>query len=64
MPDPETLAQSKDIPDAIDVDAKLRGMIESRDGTRIQGVEDRDFQRNNALLFKQNYLTTARTGLG
>ena len=64
IPDPEELAKAKDIPEPIDVDGKLREMIESRDATRIQGVQDRDFQRENADLFKRNFLTTARTGLG
>jgi len=39
-------------------------MVEARDATRIQGAKDREFDRNNALLFKQNFLTTTRTGLG
>ena len=64
IPDPQVLAEQKGIPEPIDVDGKLREMIESRDASRIQGVKDRDFERNNALLFKQNFLTTARTGLG
>ena len=64
IPDAKALAEQKDIPEAIDVDGKLREMIESRDATRIQGVQDRDFQRDNATLFRNNFLTTARTGLG
>ena len=64
VPSAESLAESKQIPEAIDVDGKLREMVETRDATRIQGVQDRDFQRDNALLFKNNFLTTARTGLG
>ena len=64
IPDPEELAAAKDIPEAIDVDARLLEMVEARDATRIQGAKDREFDRNNALLFKQNFLTTTRTGLG
>ena len=64
VPSAESLAEDKQIPEAIDVDGKLREMVESRDATRIQGVQDRDFQRENATLFKSNFLTAARTGLG
>jgi len=64
VPTAESLAEEKQIPEAIDVDGKLREMVESRDATRIQGVQDRDAQRDNATLFKSNFLTTARTGLG
>jgi hypothetical protein len=64
VPSAESLAEDKQIPEAIDVDGKLREMVESRDATRIQGVQDRDAQRSNALLFKNNFLTAARTGLG
>jgi hypothetical protein len=64
VPTAESLAEEKQIPEAIDVDGKLREMVESRDATRIQGVQDRDAQRENATLFKSNFLTTARTGLG
>ena len=64
VPSAESLAESKQIPEAIDVDGKLREMVETRDATRIQGVQDRDFQRDNATLFKNNFLTAARTGLG
>ena len=64
VPTAESLAEEKQIPEAIDVDGKLREMVESRDATRIQGVQDRDAQRKNATLFKSNFLTTARTGLG
>lgn len=64
VPSAESLAESKQIPEAIDVDGKLREMVETRDATRIQGVQDRDFQRENATLFKSNFLTAARTGLG
>jgi len=64
VPSAESLAEDKQIPEAIDVDGKLREMVESRDATRIQGVQDRDFQRDNATLFKSNFLTAARTGLG
>jgi hypothetical protein len=64
VPCAESLAESKQVPEAIDVDGKLREMVESRDATRIQGVQDRDFQRDNATLFKSNFLTAAKTGLG
>ena len=64
IPDPEQLAKDKDIPEAIDVDATLRQQIEEREATGIQGVKDRDIARNNATLFKKNYLTTVNTGLG
>ena len=63
IPDPEQLAKDKDIPEAIDVDTTLRQQIEEREATGIQGVKDRDIARNNATLFKQNYLTTVNTGL-
>jgi hypothetical protein len=64
IPDPEQLAKDKDIPEAIDVDTTLRRQIEEREATGIQGVKDRDIARNNATLFKKNYLTTVNTGLG
>lgn len=64
IPDPEQLAKDKDIPEAIDVDTTLRQQIEEREATGIQGIKDRNIARNNATLFKQNYLTTANTGLG
>ena len=64
IPDPEQLAKDKDIPEAIDVDTTLRQQIEEREATGIQGVKDRDIARNNATLFKKNYLTTVNTGLG
>ena len=64
IPDPEQLAQDKNIPEAIDVDTTLRQQIQDREATGIQGVKDRDMARSNATLFKKNYLTTVNTGLG
>ena len=53
IPDPEQLAQDKNIPEAIDVDTTLRQQSQDREATGIKGVRERDRARGNETRSKK-----------